>query len=190
MCAVCSGSCCLSALTLSWRRPLSYRNQSIDLLWKSVDWFLYDNGLRHERVKFLYMITASAMKELMFTYCCTDLKIRVNSTIVAAPWIIFVPYIQTCNQDLLPTSTDAVVRSCSVEKVFLEVLKNSQENTCVRISFFNKVADLSPATLLKKRLWHMCFPVNFAKFVRTLFFTEHLRSLLLHLRIRWRSLKQ
>ena len=37
-------------LTLSWRRPLSYRNQSIDLLRKSVDWFLYDNGLRDERV--------------------------------------------------------------------------------------------------------------------------------------------
>ena len=38
-------------LTLSWQRPLSYRNQSIDLLRKSMDWFLYDNGLRHERVK-------------------------------------------------------------------------------------------------------------------------------------------
>ena len=38
-------------LTLSWRRPLSYRNQSTDLLWKSLDWFLYDNGLHHERVK-------------------------------------------------------------------------------------------------------------------------------------------
>ena len=40
----------LSSLTLSRRRPLSYRNQSIDLLRKSVDWFLYDNGLRLERV--------------------------------------------------------------------------------------------------------------------------------------------
>ena len=38
-------------LTLSWRRPLSYRNQSIDLVCKSMGWFLYDNGLRHERVK-------------------------------------------------------------------------------------------------------------------------------------------
>ena len=38
-------------LTLSWWRPLSYRNQSIDLQSKSMDWFLYDNGLRHERVK-------------------------------------------------------------------------------------------------------------------------------------------
>ena len=39
------------SLTLSWRWPLSYRNQSTDLLRKSMDWFLYDNGLRHERVK-------------------------------------------------------------------------------------------------------------------------------------------
>ena len=38
-------------LTLSWQRPLSCRNQSTDLWSKSVDWFLYDNGLRHERVK-------------------------------------------------------------------------------------------------------------------------------------------
>ena len=41
----------LICLTLSWRRSLSYRNQSIDLLRKSMDWFLFDNGLRHERVK-------------------------------------------------------------------------------------------------------------------------------------------
>ena len=38
-------------LTLSWRRPLWYRNQSIDLQSKSVDWFLYDNGLRLKKVK-------------------------------------------------------------------------------------------------------------------------------------------
>ena len=33
------------------QRLLSYRNQSIDLRSKSLDWFLYDNGLRHEKVK-------------------------------------------------------------------------------------------------------------------------------------------
>ena len=38
-------------LTVSRRRPLSYRNQSIDLLCKSMYWFLYDNVLRLERVK-------------------------------------------------------------------------------------------------------------------------------------------
>ena len=45
--------------------------------------------------------------------------------------------------------------------------------------FLNKVAGLRPATLLKKRLWHRCFPVNFVKFLRTPFLTEHLRWLLL-----------
>ena len=45
---------------------------------------------------------------------------------------------------------------------------------------FNKVAGPRPATLLKKRLWHRCFPVNFAKFLRTPFLTEHLRWLLLN----------
>ena len=36
------------------------------------------------------------------------------------------------------------------------------------------------ATLLKKRPWHRCLPVNFAKFLRTPFLTEHLRWLLLN----------
>ena len=37
--------------------------------------------------------------------------------------------------------------------------------------FFNKVAGPRPkaATLLKKRLWHSCFPVKFVKFLRTPF---------------------
>ena len=40
---------------LSRRRPLSYRNQSIDLRSKSLDWFLHDNGLRLERVNAEYV---------------------------------------------------------------------------------------------------------------------------------------
>ena len=35
--------------------------------------------------------------------------------------------------------------------------------------FFNKVAGLRPTTLLTKRLSHRCFPVKFAKFLRTAF---------------------
>ena len=56
--------------------------------------------------------------------------------------------------------------------------KFTGKHLCQRL-FFNKVAGLKPATLLKKSLWHRCFPVNFAKFLRTPFFTEHLRWLLL-----------
>ena len=39
------------SLTFSWRRSLSYRNQSIDLQNKSINWFLHDRDLRHERIK-------------------------------------------------------------------------------------------------------------------------------------------
>ena len=35
--------------------------------------------------------------------------------------------------------------------------------------FFNKVADMTPATLLKKRLWCKSFPMNFAKFYEHFF---------------------
>ena len=41
--------------------------------------------------------------------------------------------------------------------------------------FFNKVAGLRLATLFKKRFWHKCFPVDFAKFLRISFFIEHPR---------------
>ena len=40
--------------------------------------------------------------------------------------------------------------------------------------FFHKIAGLRPATVLKKGLWYMCFPLNFAKFVRIPFAKEHL----------------
>ena len=33
--------------------------------------------------------------------------------------------------------SEAVVRRCSVNKVFLKISENSQENTCTRVSFLN-----------------------------------------------------
>ena len=66
------------------------------------------------------------------------------------------------------------------EKDFLRnFTKFTGKHLCQSL-FFNKVAD-RPATLLKKRLWHRCFPVNFLKFLRTPFYTEHLWWLLLSL---------
>ena len=79
---------------------------------------------------------------------------------------------------------EAVVWMCFVKKVFLEISQKSQENTCARESFLIKL-QAWPATLLKKSLWHRCFPVNFAKFPRTPSFTERLQRLLLLLLWRW-----
>ena len=52
--------------------------------------------------------------------------------------------------------------------VQLEILQNSQKNTCAKVSFLIRLG-LRPATVLKKRLWRRGFPVNFLKFLRTLF---------------------
>ena len=57
--------------------------------------------------------------------------------------------------------------------VFTNFAKFTRKYLCQSF-FFNKVADLRPATFLKKRLWHRCFLVNFAKFLRTSFLTEYL----------------
>ena len=52
--------------------------------------------------------------------------------------------------------------------VLINFAKFTGKHLC-QIFFFNKVAGLRPETLLTKRLWHRCFPVNFAKFLRHLF---------------------
>ena len=59
--------------------------------------------------------------------------------------------------------------------------KNLRQNL-----FLNKVAGLRPATLLKKRLWHRCFTVNFVKFLRTPFLQNTYGRLLLQIE-KWSS---
>ena len=61
-------------------------------------------------------------------------------------------------------SSEAASGGLLQENVFFNILHNSQENTCARVSF-----------LIKKRLWLRCFPVNFfAKFLRRLFYRKPL----------------
>ena len=81
--------------------------------------------------------------------------------------------------------TEGGMSRSSCPEVFCKkgVLENSTKFTGKHLRqslVFNKVAGLKPATLLKKRLWRRCFPVNFMKFLRTPFFTEHPRWLLLN----------
>ena len=70
-------------------------------------------------------------------------------------------------------------RRCSIKKA---VLKNFTKFTGKHLRqslFFNKVAALRPATLLKRKSWHRRFTVNFAKFLRTLFLQNTSGRLLL-----------
>ena len=70
--------------------------------------------------------------------------------------LVFLDYFYLCNLcnkiDELLKTPEVVVRRCSIKKVFLKISLR-----------------LGLATLLKKRLWHRCFPVNVAKFLRAPF---------------------
>ena len=46
-------------------------------------------------------------------------------------------------EEMLKLDTEAVLWRCSVEKVFLEISKNSQKNTCARLSFLIKLQALA-----------------------------------------------
>ena len=72
-------------------------------------------------------------------------------------------------------STSLKQRQSTSFALFLQrsYLRNS------RPELFCKKGCPKPATLLKKRPWHKYFPGNFAKFLRILFFTEHIQWLLL-----------
>ena len=66
-------------------------------------------------------------------------------------------------------------RRCSVTKSVLRNFSKFTGKHLFQILFFKKVAGFRTATLLKNRLWQRCFLVNFEKFLRTPFVTEHLR---------------
>ena len=66
--------------------------------------------------------------------------------------------------------------------VLINFAKFTGKHLCQNLSLNKREAlGFRPVTLLKERFWHRCFFVNFTKFLKTLFFTEHLWWLLLDL---------
>ena len=74
----------------------------------------------------------------------------------------------------------AAKRKCSIKKGVLRNLSKFTGKQLCQSLFFDKAADLRPTTLLKKRLWHRCFPVNFEKFLRAHFLQITFGRLLLY----------
>ena len=67
--------------------------------------------------------------------------------------------------------SEAATGGVLLKKVSLNISQNSQENTWVSFLIKFQVLDLQLLDLkvLDLRLWRSCFPVNFAKFLKTLF---------------------
>ena len=73
--------------------------------------------------------------------------------------------------------------SANKKYLYKEFLSNKYVNyenvSAMKRPLLGDLCCLKPATLLKQRLWHRCFSVNVAKFLRTPFLTEHLQRVLL-----------
>ena len=82
--------------------------------------------------------------------------------LVSSTKFLVIPFLKNPLDGCLCVNTFRVIRSshqrCSIEKVFLGISQNSQENAYA--------STLRQLLSQNKRLWHRRFPVNFAKFLR------------------------
>ena len=63
--------------------------------------------------------------------------------------------------------TEALVKRCSVKKVLLEILQNSQENTCARVSFLIKLQ--ASSNFIKKETLENVFSCEFYEISKNTF---------------------
>ena len=70
---------------------------------------------------------------------------------------------------MLPLDTEATVHRGSIKMMFFKNFAKFTGKQIYRIFFFDTVASFQAATLSKKRPPYKCFPVSFAKFLRTPF---------------------
>ena len=90
---------------------------------------------------------------------------------------VYVVIPQKCNRE--NENTRSRPRRCSIKTGVLEIVSKFTGKHLCQSRLFKKVTGLRPATLLKKRLWHKRFPVNFARFSRTPFLQNTSARLLL-----------
>ena len=98
----------------------------------------------------------------IFYHICTSILIQHDSQ-----------HEQQLTEAVAPLFYKKAVTQCSIKKCVLENLsKFTGKHQCCSL-YFNTIAGLRPATLLKRIIRYKCVLVNFAKFLKTLFFIDH-----------------
>ena len=93
-----------------------------------------------------------------------------NLTYFKSGWIKHLRYFQMLHQDGILQGRSSRPEMFCKKGILRNLTKFTGKHLCQSL-FFRLV------TLLKKRLWHSCFPVNFVKFLRTPFCIGHLWQL-------------
>ena len=125
--------------------------------------------IRHYACKCLYILVFSRWTEI-----CWKSKLRFHGyfTLVGLRhnWLTLRGNSNVLRKENIPLKNQRQQQEVFYKKSVLKNLaKKSQENICGRVSFLIKLQTLDLQFNLKKRLWHRCFSVNFAKFLRTPF---------------------
>ena len=79
---------------------------------------------------------------------------------------------------LLLRYPEAVVRKCSVKRVFLNILQNSEESNCAGVSFFTKLQTIS----CRKEVAAHVFSYKICEIFKNIFLKEHLRMTVLDMK--------
>ena len=100
-------------------------------------------------------------------------------------WIIIIVQEKKCLVDLTLREKSSRSEVFSKKVVLRNFVKFTGKHLC-QFLFLNKVVGMRPATLLKKRLWHRCFPVNFDRFFKIPVWRKTSGRLLLNLQwLQW-----
>ena len=74
------------------------------------------------------------------------------------------------------SSSGSSHQKCSIKKMFLKILQNSQQQICARVSFLIKL-QVSASNLIKKEALVQVFSCEFCEIFKNTFFTEYLWSI-------------
>ena len=84
------------------------------------------------------------------------------------PWIVLNMFLSFCQISCFSFVFQAVARKCFVKKAFLEILQNSQENTCARVSFLIKL-QAEACNFIKKETLTQVFSSDFCEISKNTF---------------------
>ena len=105
------------------------------------------------------------LKKLLTTSFCKKVPLSMCDRVLNTPLGLF-SYTVYVLLEFQHDHSEAVVRRCSVKKVFLEISQNSQENACFRDSFLIKLQ----ANFIKKESLAQVFSCKFCKISQNTFF--------------------
>ena len=166
----------------------SYRNQSIDLFCKSIDWFLYDGNIgstcdhlvicKHMPCFDIFRVLNYEIKNVLlqleeglfwigkFVFNIMPIRWALSFLLlIVAIFILYMTYFSCWSSR---------PKMFCKKGVLEDLAKFTGKHLCQSL-FFNKVSVLRPAGVF----FYRCFPVNFVKFLRTPFSQNTFGRLLL-----------